>query len=143
MVEVDGYLLMEDRYYWPHGHTWVKLEGDKAIVGMTHLGIEMAGRIIMIRLRPKGSKVKQGEGLGTLESAKWVGPIESPITGEVIEVNKEVRRRPRILSKDPYEKGWMAILKPLNLEEDMKKLLTGEEAVKWYKEEVEKWKSRK
>ncbi len=67
------------------------------------LGTRAADQIVFIRLKPKGSKVEQSDMLGMLKSAKWVGPIESPISGKIIEVNEQLRKQPRLVSSSPYD----------------------------------------
>ncbi len=140
MVKFEEFELKEDLYYWRKGHTWAKIEGpDRVRVGMDDVGVKAAGQIVFVRLKPKGAKVKQGDALGVLESAKWVGPIESPIGGEVIEVNEQLRKQAKILMSSPYGEGWVAVIKPSNLEADLANLVKGsdESAVEWYKKEID------
>ncbi|RLE92516.1 MAG: glycine cleavage system protein H [Thermoprotei archaeon] len=138
MVKVDGYQIPDDYYVWKKTHTWAKIEGDLVKVGLTDVGAKAAGKIILIRIRPKGTKVAQGKPIAVAESAKWVGKIESPVSGEIVEVNEEVAKNPGLISEDPYGKGWIVVIKPSNLKEDLKKLIKGSEAAEWYKEEIER-----
>jgi glycine cleavage system H protein len=138
MVKVEGYELLEDLYYWPAKLTWAKLEPDNRVrIGITDLAQSLAGKIRFIRVKPKGMKIEQGKGLATLETGKWIGPVESPVSGVIDEVNMAIRRKPTIVNEDPYGEGWIAILKPTNLEADLKNLVHGEAAVEWYKKEIE------
>ncbi|RLF12265.1 MAG: glycine cleavage system protein H [Thermoprotei archaeon] len=139
MVNVEGFELPDDLYYWQRGLTWAKLEPDGNVrVGLTDLGQKIAGKILTVRTRAKGAKIVQGKAIATIETAKWVGPLESPISGTIVEVNMELRSNPSLLNEDPYGKGWIALLAPSNLEEELKKLIKGgtQEAVEWYKSEV-------
>lgn len=139
MVKVEEFELKDDLYYWRKGLTWAKVEApDKVRVGMSDVGVKAAGQIVFIRLKPKGAKVKQGEALGILESAKWVGPIESPVSGEILEVNEQLKKQPKIVMSSPYEDGWIAVIKPSNLEGDLKNLIKGSdpEAIEWYRKEI-------
>lgn len=140
---VEGYQFMTDSFYWRHGHTWARLEDGKARIGLTSLGVDMAGDIIIVRFKPVGSPVEQGKPLCTIESAKWVGPVESPITGEIVEVNLQVRKSPRTIRKDPYGQGWVAVLKPSKLDADASSLVKGAEALEWFKVEVRNWLAKK
>jgi len=103
----------------------------------------MAGDIIIVRFKPVGSAVEQGKPLCTIESAKWVGPIESPITGEIVEVNLQVRKSPRTIKKEPYGQGWVAVLKPSKIDADVSGLVTGDEALEWFRGEVGNWLAKK
>ncbi|MEM0361930.1 MAG: glycine cleavage system protein H [Sulfolobales archaeon] len=146
MVKIEEFELREDLYYWRKGHTWAKVEGpDRVRVGMDDVGVKAAGQIVFVRLKPKGAKVRQGEALGVLESAKWVGPIESPVSGEVVEVNEQLRKQAKLLMSNPYDDAWVAVIKPSNLEADLANLLKGSDpsAVEWYKKEIEEKVRRK
>jgi len=139
LVNVEGFELPDDLYYWQKGLTWAKLEPDGRVrVGLTDLGQRIAGKILTVRIRAKGAKIMQGKPIATIETAKWVGPLESPISGVIEEVNEELKSNPGLLNEDPYGRGWLAVLKPSNLDEELKKLIKGgtSEAVEWYKNEI-------
>lgn len=134
MIEVDGYKILENLLY-SKDHTWAKIEDDKARVGITDYGQKSAGKIMFVRFRPKGT-ISQGSGIGTIETAKWVGVVKSPVSGEIVEINPKLRDNPSLINESPYEDGWIAIIKLSKFEEDKKNLMTAEEAVKWLKEEI-------
>lgn len=137
MVKVDEYELREDLYYWPRGLTWAKVEPDGRVrVGITDLAQGIAGKIRFIRIRRKGRKVVQGKGVATLETGKWVGPVESPVSGIIDEVHEVLRTKPKLANKDPYGEGWVAIVKPSKPEE-LEGLVHGEAIFEWYKKEIE------
>ncbi len=137
MVKVDEYELREDLYYWPKGLTWAKVEPDGRVkVGLTDLAQRLATKIRFIRTLPKGRAVDQGKMVATLETGKWVGPVESPISGTIDEVNMALRGKPTLVNDDPYGEGWVALLKPTKPEE-IENLLHGEAIFEWYKKEIE------
>ena len=137
MVKIDGYELQEGLYYWPKGLTWAKVGPDgKVRVGLTDLGQGIAKRIRSVHIRPKGKSVGQGKTVATIETIKWVGPIESPISGAIEEVNEDLRRKPTLINDDPYGEGWIALLKPTQPEE-LETLIHGKISVTWYKREIE------
>ena len=76
--------------------------------------------------------------MATVESSKWVGPVKSPISGEVVEVNAELAKDATIINKSPYKAGWIVRMKPSNLDAEMDGLLTGQAAVDAYKERIER-----
>jgi glycine cleavage system H protein len=143
MVKVGEYELREDLYYWGggekgKGQTWAKLESDGRVrVGMTDLGVKIAGKIRFIRIKPPGRSIEQGKGVATIETGKWVGPVEAPITGTIAEINRTLRRKPQTFSSDPYGDGWVAVLQPSNPEE-LENLIHGDATVEWYTQEIEK-----
>ncbi len=137
MVKVGEYELKEDLNYWPRGVTWAKKEPDGRIrVGITDLGQKLAQQLMFVRAKPKGTAIEQGKAVANIESQKWVGAVESPVTGTVDEVNAKLRATPKLINDDPYGEGWIAILKPTKPEE-MEALVHGEASVEWYKKEIE------
>jgi len=88
VAEVNGCNIPEDRYYWAEKHVWVSVdEGGVATVGVTDVAQALAKKIISALPKAAGRSTKKGRSLGTIESGKWVGPVTSPITGEIIETN--------------------------------------------------------
>ncbi|MFQ5836325.1 MAG: glycine cleavage system protein H [Candidatus Bathyarchaeia archaeon] len=137
MVKVEGYELREDLYYWSKGLTWAKVEPDGRVrIGFTDLAQKLAGQIRFVRIKPKGVAIDQGKGIATVETSKWVGPVESPVTGVIEEANTALRRNPKLLNEKPYDDGWIALMK-MSKPDEIKKLIHGETVVEWYKKEIE------
>jgi len=88
-------------------HTWAKVTGDTAIIGISDFAQSKLTNIVFIELPNFGSSARQGEKIATVESVKSVSDVISPLSGEVIEVNKELQDSPEIINSDPYVKGWM------------------------------------
>lgn len=107
--------------YYPE-HTWAKVEGDIAVVGITDHAQDQLGEILYVDLPDKGKKIKQGEVFGSIESAKVASDLYAPMSGEVIEINEELEDSPELVNESPYEKGWMIKIKISNAEE-LKKLM--------------------
>ena len=99
--------------YDPENNTWVRLEDAGAVtVGMTSLLSAIAGKLTVARIKPVGTKMSRGSSLGTLEGVKFVGPIPSPVSGTVVEVNEALMKRPKLLNDSPYTDGWIVRLRP-------------------------------
>lgn len=92
-------------------HTWARVEGDTAIIGITEYAQDQLGEILFVDLPDKGKKIKQGEVFGSVESAKVSSDLFAPVSGEVIEVNTELSDSPELVNESPYEKGWMLKVK--------------------------------
>nr|MDO8045183.1 glycine cleavage system protein H [Candidatus Baldrarchaeota archaeon] len=140
MVKIEGYEFPDDFYYHPD-HMWAKVEDGKVRVGYNDWAQSAAGKILFIRTKKVGQPVKQGKTLGTIESGKWVGPLKSPVSGKIVELNEEVQKNPSLINEDPYGKGWIAVIEPTNLEEELKNLIPGSDHAKleeWLKKEMEK-----
>jgi glycine cleavage system H protein len=116
-------------------YLWVKKEGNTATVGVTDYGLKQAKEIMFIDLPKKDKAVKKGEELFSLESAKWSGHLESPVTGKVTEVNESLFDEPEKLNKDPYS-NWVCKI-GLDKAEELDSLMDASGAEKWVKENLE------
>lgn len=106
---------------------WARLEADgTATVGITRLGVQLAGELYMCRPRSMGSAVEQGRSVAVVELAKSIVSVKSPLTGEVLAVNPVLEDRPETVFRDPYGEGWLVRLRPTRLDEDRAALVTGE-----------------
>jgi len=98
-------------------HEWLRVSGDTATVGITdHAQAELTD-VVFVELPEKGRKVKAGEACAVVESVKTASDIYSPVTGEVVEVNKAVVDNPALVNSEPYSGGWFFKLKLSNPEE--------------------------
>jgi glycine cleavage system H protein len=133
MVKIEGNDFPEDLYFH-RDHMWVKVEGDKVRVGYNDWAQEAAGKLLNLNTKKVGRSVKSGKTLGTVESGKWVGPLKSPVSGEITEVNEEARKEPSLINDDPYGTGWVAIIAPSDLEAELDSLIPGSDG-----SELESW----
>jgi glycine cleavage system H protein len=117
-------------------HTYARVEGKNAKVGLDDFGQSIAGKILFVRLRPEGKTVNQGESIGKLESGKWVGDIKAPVSGTIVQVNAKIKGTPSLVNSDPYGEGWLLVLQPTKLDEELKTLTTGPAIKKWMEKEV-------
>jgi len=81
--------------------------------------------------------LRQGEPYGTVESVKAVSDLISGITGTIEEVNEEVKSKPETLNEDPYVKGWLLVVKPVNLQAELANLMDFNAAVEWHKAQAQ------
>ncbi len=84
-------------------HEWVKVEDDVAIVGITAHAAEQLGEIVFVELPEEGDSFSAGDDAANVESAKAVGEVKAPVSGEVIEVNEELDDEPEKINEIPYE----------------------------------------
>jgi glycine cleavage system H protein len=137
LVKVENFDFPDDRWY-NKDHSWAlpEDEGKKIRVGLNSFGQDMAGKILFIRARREGSTVKQGASFASIETGKWVGPLKSPVSGKVVEVNTSLRRKPSVINDDPYGEGWIVVIEPANWESDKANLFQGEPWVEVVKKEM-------
>ncbi len=113
MAEVKNCLLPDDLRYHVEYNVWVRDHGDGSFdLGMTDIAQTMAGAVIHCRPKKVGKTVKAGKSLATVESGKWVGPVKSPFTGEIVARNDAVEADAPILNRSPYKEGWIVRIKP-------------------------------
>ncbi len=134
MAVVTGCNIPDDLYYIVDKHVWARPEGDLVVVGLTDVAQSLAKTIISVSLKSVGKPVKAGRSLATVESGKWVGPVPSPVEGEVVEVNVALNSHPQVLNDDPYGEGWVAKIRATDWERDAATLVTGEEGLARYRE---------
>ena len=87
-------------------HEWIRVSGDSGTVGITDHAQHELTDVVFVELPQKGSKVKAGEACAVVESVKTASDIYSPVSGEVIEVNRTVVDNPSLVNSDPYGAGW-------------------------------------
>jgi glycine cleavage system H protein len=92
-------------------HEWVKKDGDTAIVGITEYAQSQLGDVIYLELPAVGQQLDSGARLGVIESVKAASDLYSPLSGEVSEVNQDLKDHPEYVNEDPYGKGWVIKLR--------------------------------
>jgi len=133
MATASNCNIPEELLYWVREHVWVRPEADGTVtIGMTDAAQALAGIIVTATPKATGRKVKRGRSTGTVESGKWVGPIKSPVTGEIIDSNQAVVSDPKILNRDPYGAGWFVRVNPVDWDDAQELLVTGDQAVSDY-----------
>lgn len=136
MAKVEKFNLPDDLYYMRNEHIWAKIENSNVRLGLDQLAACSAGTVAYIKFLPVGRKVEKGRPFGTLEAGKYIGPLRSPVTGEIIEVNEDVLDEPELINNNYYGKGWFVVVKPLNLEQDIQDLVHGQDIQNWLEEEI-------
>jgi glycine cleavage system H protein len=132
MVKVDQYEVPEGLYYSKE-FAWIKIEGDRVRMGITDYAQKQLREIVYAELPAAGTEVKQNEPYGTVESVKAVSDLVAAVSGTVEEVNSEAQSRPELLNEDPYDRGWLIVVKPANLQAELPSLMDFNQAVEWHK----------
>jgi glycine cleavage system H protein len=133
-----GCVVPDDLLYDVGMNVWVRLEGDVAVLGMTDVAQTMGGRMVQVSWKKTGRSYPRGRSVAVIESAKWVGPFPTPLTGELIEVNERVFAADvAIANRDPYGAGWMARLRPADLAGERQHLVDGAAAFAAYRDLID------
>jgi glycine cleavage system H protein len=104
---------------------WVRLEGERAVVGISDFLQQKAGDAAFVELAEVGTHLTAGERLGTLETIKATVILPSPLTGTVLARNEALEEAPERVNQDPYGDGWLVELRPDDPQE-VDRLLTAE-----------------
>ncbi|HII67671.1 MULTISPECIES: glycine cleavage system protein GcvH [Thermococcus] len=125
MIEAGESKVKEGLYY-TKDHEWAQImEDGTVLVGISDYAQKELGDLAYVELPEVGKEVSKGDVLCEVESVKAVSEVYAPVSGEVIEVNEELEDAPEKINEDPYD-AWIAKIKPSNLEEELKDLMTAE-----------------
>jgi glycine cleavage system H protein len=88
-------------------HEWCYLEGDICTLGLTQFAVDQLTDVIYVDLPDVDDPIVAGDSFGEIESVKAVSDLYSPVGGEISAVNEKLQTDPTLISKDPYDKGWL------------------------------------
>ena len=91
-------------------HEWVRVEGNKAYIGITAFAQAELGDIVFVELPEVGATIQADEPFGSVESVKTVSELYAPVTGTVLEVNGNLEDAPELVNSSPYEQAWMIVV---------------------------------
>jgi glycine cleavage system H protein len=106
-------MMYPKEFKYTKDHEWVQVLDGEGRIGITDYAQKQLGDIVYLDLPEPGKLVKQGQVLGTVESVKAVSEIFSPVSGEVVKVNKELAEKPEKVNAAPHE-SWMVAVKLSN-----------------------------
>jgi glycine cleavage system H protein len=98
-------------------HTWVRIEGDTALVGITQHAQDTLGDIVFVDFAPVGTVATQGTVAGVVESVKAAADVHMPASVEILEHNEALRADPSLANSDPEGAGWFYKVKLSNTAE--------------------------
>jgi glycine cleavage system H protein len=99
-----------DRRY-TREHEWAKIEEGRARVGITAYAQEQLGDVVFVELPKVGARVTAAKTFGVVESVKAVSDLYAPLSGEIVEVNAELAKKPELINQDPYGAAWMIVIR--------------------------------
>jgi len=120
--------MRPDDYKYSESHEWIKYNAKtkEATVGITDYAVKQLSDLVHIDLPKVGDSVEQGAAFGEIESVKTVADLIAPLTGKIIEVNKEIGGDLDTLKEEPFEDGWLVRIKPSDPSE-LESLMTKKE----------------
>ena len=121
---------VKDELKYSKDHEWVSVERNVVTIGITDYAQNSLGDIVFVELPEVGTIVDMNESIGSIESVKAVSDLNSPLDGEVVEINKKVEEDPGLVNSDPYENGWMIKMKIAPSDLDSSNLLDSDAYLK-------------
>ena len=106
-------------------HTWVRVEGDYALVGITDFAQDQLGEVLFVEMPEVEDELTKGEDFGVVESSKVASDLIAPISGEVVEINERLEDEPEYINQDPYD-AWIVKVK-LSDADELESLLSPED----------------
>jgi glycine cleavage system H protein len=94
---------------------WVKIEGNVAVIGVSDFAQEQLSDVVFVEIALSiGEKAVRGTSCATIESVKAAADVNSPVSGDVIEINDALSSSPELINTDPYGNAWMLKVKMTN-----------------------------
>lgn len=104
--------------------------------GLDDFGRKALGRLERIEIPPAGTAIRCGEQAFTLRRGAGILRLPAPVSGTVAHVNSDLHRDVGLLRDSPYDRGWVCVLQPSNLAEELPQLRIGKAVVAWYQDEI-------
>lgn len=130
---IKGFAFREDYYYTPN-HIWLKIEGEVVKVGIDDFAAKIIGMVDEINITSNRILNKTDE-CWRLGSGNRVAKMRLPFSAEITEVNEIIKSQPSVLTKDPYNLGWLFKIKPPR---ELDELMKGENARNWLEKEFDR-----
>jgi glycine cleavage system H lipoate-binding protein len=135
-VDVFGFSVPTDKYYIHRGHAWAKVEDSGQVrVGMDDFSQKIFGPADEIDFPEIGNVYYQNHVCMALVREGHKAKILAPVDGLIEEINPRVRQQPRLIHDDPYNEGWLFLIKPINLKYNLASLHYGETNAAWIDQE--------
>jgi glycine cleavage system H protein len=114
--------MYPENLYYTKEHEWIRIEGERAVIGITEYAQDQLGDVVYVELPEVGAQVTQLETCGTIESVKTVADLCAPLSGEIVAINEALDETPELINNEPYKAGWIAEIQ-ISDQEEVKNLL--------------------
>lgn len=143
MASVAQWFSLPEELFYHQGHTWAMPQGAELVkVGVDDFAQRLVGKSNKVNLPRVGSRIEQGNVGWKLGIDSKTIDMLSPVTGNVVAVNKDIIKNPNLINEDPYGKGWLMMIKPDNKRATAKNLLTGKLATAWMEKTADELRER-
>ena len=117
---IDNCIFPDNLLYDPDNFVWVDVSNENSIkIGIIPILSSISGKLQSIKLKKEGTYIEKGKSLGSLESPKYFGIVQSPFNGKIKEINESILSKPKHVNDSPYEFGWLSTIVPSNFDKDL------------------------
>jgi glycine cleavage system H protein len=106
-----------DELKYTREHEWARVEGNRAVVGITDYAQDALGDVVYVDVPEVGTAITAGQPFSEVESTKSVSDVYAPVTGTVVERNAQLEERPELVNQQPYGEGWIVVVEASNARE--------------------------
>ena len=117
-------------------HIWMRIDGNRAVVGITDYAQQELGDIAAVELPEEGDQVEQEDSMGSVEARKTVAELYAPVSGTVISVNEDIVDNSSLINDDPYDSGWLLELE-LDDCDELKSLMSSDDYAEYVEDNEE------
>ena len=118
-----------ENLFYTQEHEWVRVDGKKAVVGITQFAQDQLGDIVFVELPEVGTLIEQESPFGVVESVKTVSDLYAPISGTVTASNEDLEAHPEQVNSEPYGTGWIIEIE-ISDEKELEKLMSPDDYIK-------------
>lgn len=129
-------MLVLENLFYTKNHEWIKVDGDKAYIGITDYAQKLLGDIVFVDLPSEDDEISKGDAFSTIESVKAAEDIFMPASGKVLEINEALSDSPVLINENAYD-AWMISIE-LSNKDELKDLLKAKEYEEFCNEQCEK-----
>ncbi len=117
-------------------HLWVRIEGNRGVIGLTDYAQHELGAVSALELPEVGDELDQDDSFGSVEARKTVAELYAPVSGPVLDVNRDLMDAPAPINDDPYDDGWLVVVEIVSPEE-LNSLMSADDYQDYVAEEEE------
>jgi glycine cleavage system H protein len=137
-VTIDKFtFVIPEALSYSEAGVWVKLEGNRARLGLADFAQQRSGDIAFVRIKPVGTDLKPGDEFAEIETVKVNVSLPAPVNATLIEANPSLEDAPELINQDPYGKGWLAVVELADWENDRTRVLDASAYVALVKDQAE------
>jgi glycine cleavage system H protein len=133
-LQIDHCEFPDDLLYDIENDVWVKIEErNRAKLGINSIHAALAGKLKEVKFKPVNIVLHAGQSVATIESVRYFGAVRTPLTARLVEVNPVLEKNPKLANDCPYANGWFAVVEPIQLSQEVGRLVhptTGEGKIK-------------